>query len=66
MTGVSESGMSSGVNNIVRAFEIKGPLDKDLLENAISNVVKIHPIFSATFHRNNSKLYVQIPQGMQL
>ena len=63
MTGVTPSGMSSGVNNIVRAYEIKGPLDKQLLETALQNVVKAHPILSSTFHRHNDKLYAHIPKG---
>ena len=64
MTGVSAAGMSAGVNNIVRAYEIKGPLDKNLLENALMNVVKIYPILSTTFHKHNEKLYAHIPKGM--
>ena len=64
MTGVSAAGMSIAVNNIVRAYEIKGPLDKNLLENALTNVIKIHPILSMTFHKYNEKLYAHIPKGM--
>ena len=64
ITGVSPTGMSSAVNNIVKAYEIKGPLDKSLLESALGKVVKLHPILSATFHRHNSKLYVHIPKGI--
>ncbi len=64
IAGVSPAGMSSVVNNVVRAYEIKGPLDKSLLESALIKVVKLHPILSAMFHRHNSKLYVHVPKGI--
>lgn len=63
MKGVNPLGMSARVNNIVRAFELKGPLDKKLLETALHNVVKLHPIVSSSFHKHNGKLYCLVPQG---
>ena len=64
VTGIPPSGISAGVNNIVRAFEIKGPIDKDLLQTAFTKVLQIHPILSSRFHRRNNKLYIETPQGM--
>ena len=59
-----QSGLNPRVNNIVRAFEIKGPLDKDLLQCALNNVVNVHPILSSKFIlRINNKFYVQTSQG---
>ena len=61
---IHPSGLSARVNNIVRAFEIRGPLDKELLGRAINCVVKLHPILSASFTRLRDKLQVKTSQGL--
>ena len=60
---VRPSGLSPRVNNIVRGFEIRGPLDRDLMCRAINCVAKLHPILSATFTRTGNKLRIQTSQG---
>lgn len=62
---VHPSGLSPRVNNIVRAFEIRGPLDRELLCQAINCVTKLHPILFATFHKMGDKLRVQTSQGLR-
>ena len=57
----SVSGVSPRVNNIVRAFRVHGPLDKDLLTRALNKVANLHPLLSASFQRLNGRLYVQTP-----
>lgn len=57
------SGLSSRVNNIVRAFSIHGPLDRDLMSQALNLVTNLHPIIAARFQRTRERLYVQIPAG---
>ena len=62
---VHPSGLSPRVNNIVRAFEIRGPLNRELLCQAVNCVAKLHPILSATFHRMGDKLRVKTSQGLR-
>lgn len=57
------SGLSTRVNNVVRAFSIHGPLNQDLLSRAINIVTNLHPVLRARFQRTNDKLYMQIPSG---
>lgn len=58
---ISATGLSPRVNNIVRAFNIHGPLDKDLLKQALDQIVNFHPLLSATFQRSKGQLYAQMP-----
>ena len=60
---VRPSGLNPRVNNIVRGFEVRGPLDRELLSRAITCVAKLHPILSATFTRTGDKLRIQTSQG---
>ena len=60
MATVSSTGLSHRVNNIVRAFEIHGQLDKGHLTQALNKVVKLHPLLSARFLMKQSKLYAEI------
>ena len=53
------SGISPRVDNIVRAFCIHGPLDKQLLSKALNEVASLHPLLTATFQRSGDRLYVQ-------
>ncbi len=62
MAGTTNIGLSTRVNNIVRAFDIHGPLDKDLLGQALNKVVNFHPLLSATFQRYKGQLYALLPQ----
>lgn len=62
-SGMHPSGLSSRINNIVRAFDIKGPLDKKLLENALHKVVNVHPVLSSKFVHQMDKVYLQTSQG---
>lgn len=59
---VTATGLSPRVNNIVRAFDIHGPLDKDLLKQALDQIVNFHPLLSVTFHRAKGQLYAQMPR----
>ena len=60
MAGASAAGISNRVDNIVRAFRIHGPLDKQLLSQALNEVASLHPLLSAVFQRYKDKLYVQV------
>ena len=60
---VLPSGLSARVNNIVRAFSIHGPLDRDLLSQALNTVSNLHPVLAARFQRTSDRLYMQIPPG---
>ena len=57
------TGMSARVNNIVRAFRIHGPLDKELLSKALNEVASLHHLLTATFQRSKDRLYMQTSQG---
>ena len=57
------SGLSTRINNVVRAFSIHGPLNQELLSQAINIVTNLHPVLRARFQRTNDKLYMQIPSG---
>lgn len=58
------AGYNPRVNNIVRGFEIKGPLDKDLLQQALDKVVNSHAILKSAFRqRNDSNYYCRTSQG---
>ena len=65
VTGAQGSaGYNPRVNNIVRGFEIKGPLDKDLLQQALDKVVNAHTILKSAFRlRNDSNYYCKTSQG---
>ena len=65
ITGAQGSaGYNPRVNNIVRGFEIKGPLDKDLLQQALDKVVNSHSILHSIFTmRNDSNYYCRTSQG---
>ena len=60
MAGANPSGISTRVDNIVRAFRIHGPLDKQLLSQALNEVASLHPLLTAVFQRQGDKLYVQV------
>lgn len=60
---VHPSGLSSRVNNIVRAFEIRGLFNKELFQQALNQVVSLHPILSSEFYREQDKLCVRTPHG---
>lgn len=60
MAGTNQSGMSTRVDNIVRSFRIHGPLDKQLLSQALNEVASLHPLLTAVFQRYKDKLYVQV------
>lgn len=57
------SGLSTRVDNIVRAFQIHGPLDRELLSKALNNVASLHPLLSATFQQSRDRLYIQTSHG---
>lgn len=59
------SGLSARVDNIVRAFRIHGPLDRDLLSKALNEVVGLHPLLTAVFQRGKDRLYLQTSQGSE-
>lgn len=62
--GIQPSGHNPRVNNIVRAFEIKGPLDKELLQSALDKVVSLHPVLLARFIvQSDSKCFWESLQG---
>lgn len=61
--GAQTSGVSSRVNNIVRAFSIRGALDRDLLSQALNFVANLHPIIAARFQRTRERLYMQVPNS---
>jgi hypothetical protein len=61
---VLPSGLSPRVNNIVRAFTIHGPLDRQLLSRALDSVASLHPVLTARFQRTSDRLYMQtLPPG---
>ena len=60
---VHASGLSVRIDNIVRGFEIRGPLNKEILSRAINAVVRKHPLLTVQFHRRKDKLYVQTNPG---
>ena len=53
------SGLSARVDNIVRAFSIHGPLNREMLSKALDKVASLHPLLSASFQRCSGKLYMQ-------
>ena len=57
----SSSGLSPRVNNIVRGYMIHGPLDKNLLVQALNEIVQLHPLLFASFKRSKGCLYAQVP-----
>jgi hypothetical protein len=59
--GLSSCGFNPRTNNIVRAYEIKGPLDVDLLQQSINKVVNLHPILVSKYslHQSTNKVHVQ-------
>lgn len=57
------SGLSARVDNIVRAFQIHGPLDRELLSKALNDVASLHPLLSATFQRSRDRLYIKTSHG---
>lgn len=61
--GTNASGLSMRVDNIVRAFRIHGPLDKELLRKALNQVAALHPLLSASFQQTQDRLYVQTSSG---
>ena len=60
------SGINTRVDNLVRAFEIRGPLNKNILERALNAVARLHPILTARFYKRKSKLYLQVKPGQTL
>ena len=56
------TGLSPRVNNIVRAFNIHGPLDRELLSQALNKIVNFHPLLLAKFQQAGEQLYVQVPK----
>lgn len=58
---ITSTGLSPRVNNIVRAFNIHGPLDRELLKQALDQIVSLHPLLSASFQRWKGQLYAQTP-----
>ena len=63
---VLPSGLSPRVNNIVRAFTIHGPLDRQLLSRALDSVASLHPVLTAHFQRTSDRLYMQTPPPGEL
>lgn len=64
LQGIQPSGHNPRINNIVRAFEIKGTIDKDLLQQSLSKVVTLHPLLMATFTvQSNGQYHLQTSQG---
>lgn len=61
--GTNVSGLSPRVDNIVRAFRIHGPLDKQLLQQALNQVASLHSLLTASFQRTRERLYVQVMGG---
>ena len=61
--GAHVTGLSPRTDNIVRAFQIHGPLDRELLSRALNEVSSLHPLLTATFQRCKSKLYVKTSEG---
>lgn len=59
---VTTAGLSPRVNNIVRAFNIHGPLDRELLSQALNKIVNFHPLLLAKFQQAGGQLYAQIPK----
>ncbi len=59
---ITSTGLSPRVNNIVRAFNIHGPLDRELLGKALDQIVNFHPLLLATFQRSKGQLYAQTPK----
>ena len=55
--GLPPSGLNPRTNNIVRAYEIKGPLDTNLLQQAINKVVGLHPILTSKYSQNSSNKF---------
>ena len=64
VAGAQPSGINPRVDNIVRAFDIKGVLDKELLAKAIESTANLHPILGAQFERRGNRLYLRTPQGL--
>ena len=64
VAGAQPSGINPRVDNIVRAFDIKGPLDKELLAKAINSTTNLHPILGAQFEWRDQRLYLKTPQGL--
>jgi hypothetical protein len=58
---ITTTGLSPRVNNIVRAFNIHGPLDKELLKEALDKIVNFQPLLSSTFLRSKGQLFAQTP-----
>jgi len=57
------SGLSARVDNIVRAFQMHGPLDRELLSKALNDVASLHPLLSATFQQSRDRLYIKTSHG---
>lgn len=66
LVNAQPSGISPRVNNIVKAFCIHGPLDKQLLSKALNEVASLHPLLTATFQRSGDRLYVQTTSTSEL
>lgn len=58
---ITSTGLSPRVNNIVRAFNIHGPLDRELLKQALDKIANFHPLLLATFLRSKGQIYAQTP-----
>ena len=60
---IPPSGLCHRVNNVVRAFSIHGPLNRDLLGTALNTVASLHPVLAARFQRAGDRLYMQLSPG---
>lgn len=61
---VQPSGLSERVDNIVRGFQVRGPLNRDTLSRALDAVARLHPMLTVQFYRKESRLFIQCNPGM--
>lgn len=61
---VQPSGLSERVDNIVRGFQVRGPLNRDILSRALDAVARLHPMLTVQFYKKENRLFIQCNPGM--
>ena len=61
---VQPSGLSARVDNIVRGFQVRGLLKRDILSRALDAVARLHPMLTVQFYRKDNRLFIQCNPGI--
>ena len=61
---VQASGLSARVDNIVRGFQVRGLLNRDILSKALDAVARLHPMLTVQFYRKDNRLFIQCNPGI--